>query len=395
MKTNKLITSVVVLFISVNSAFGQFADTKLDDVIKVLKEGGTNEEGIRNTVNGIINNPELYNTLWKNYIDQAFKKDSTKWNLLKDFNVQFRTFQTADNPLASLGFTYDFNYDYAKYTERNNNRVANSFGLTAKGNVAFKKQLNPVDFLETKAHYNYARFIGGVVTQQDTAIFTELNNIRFELAGMQDVQSKEAIELWEELGKKLVMSNQYYYAFSTKFSFESNQDFTKKQFVPGISVDLGAKAWNTKKPLSYLNIFDYPFAVLRYITGTDKTFTVYGSTIPTAQFTLDYVVPSDDTTRNNLTGNLNPYSRIKFETGFRTFITRIKKENIFFNANYRYYRELNAPEVIRKANLGNASYFIMALQTTSGFYFSYAKGKLPFDSKNDKIYSIGFSYAFN
>jgi len=395
METKKILTTIIVVFVSITSAFSQFSDNQINDVVKTLKAGGKSDEEIKNTVNGIINNPELYNSLWKNFIDQACKQDSTKWKLLKDFNIQFKTFQTTNNPSISLGFTYDFNYDYAKYTEHNKNRISNSFGLSAKGNVAFKKQFNPADFLETKVHYNYSHFIGGVVTQKDTAIFTELNNIRFKLADIKDMQSKEAIELWEQLGKKLVMTNQYYYAFSPKFALESNQDFSKTQFTPGISIDLGAKAWNTKNTLSYLNIFDYPFALLRYITGTDKKFTIYGSTIPTAQLTFDYVVPSSDTTRNKLVGNLNPYPRIKFETGFRTFITRIKKENIFFNANYRYYQELNAPEAIAKANLSTNSYFVLALQTTTGFYVSYSTGKLPFDAKSDEVYSIGFNYKFN
>jgi len=389
------LATIAVLLILIPSAFSQHRGNQLNDVVKALRASGESEEGIKNTVNGIINNPNLYNALWKNFIDQTYRVDSVKWELLKDFNLQFKTFQTTDNVVTSLGFTYDFNYDYAKYTEHEKNRISKSFGLSAKGNVAFKKQVNPIDFLETKAHYDYSHFIGGVVTQQDTAIYTELNNIRFKLAGIKDMQSKEALGLWEQLGKKLVMSNQYYYSFSPKFALESNQDFSKKQFTPGISIDLGAKAWNTKNTLSYLNIVDYPFALLRYITGTDKEFTVYGSTLPTVQLTFDYVIPSSDTTRNNLTGKLKPYPRIKFETGFRTFITRITSENIFFNANYRYYRELNAPEAIKRANLSTDSYFVMALQSTSGFFVSYANGKLPFDAKSDEIYSIGFNYKFN
>ncbi|MFA6151854.1 MAG: hypothetical protein WC716_11080 [Chitinophagaceae bacterium] len=391
----KILTAIVVIFISVNSAFSQFSDNQLNEVVETLKAQGKSEEELKNTVNGIINNPELYNTLWKNFIDQAYKQDSAKWMLLKDLNVQFKTFQTTDNPAASLGFTYDFNYDYAKYTEHNKNRISNSIGVSAKGNVAFRKQFNPADFLETKVHYHYSHFIGGVVKQEDTAIFTELNNIRFKLAGLTNMQSKEAVELWEQLGKKMVMSNQYYYGLSPKFAFESNQDFSQKQFTPGVYIDLGAKAWNEKNILSHLNILDYPFAALRYITGTDKTFTVYGSTIPTAQFGFDYVIPANDTIRENLTGNLNPFPRIKFETSFRTFIARVKKENIFFNANYRYYQELNAPATITKANLSAHSYFVMALQTTSGFYVSYANGRLPFDAKNDEVFSIGFNYKFN
>jgi hypothetical protein len=167
------------------------------------------------------------------------------------------------------------------------------------------------------------------------------------------------------------------------------------QFTPGLAADLGAKAWNNKNTLAYINIFDYPFALLRLITGTDKKFTPYGSTIPTAQLVFDYVIPTSDTIRKNLAGNLDPFPRIKFETSFRTFITRIKKENIFFNADFRYYQELSAPDAIVQAGLDHHIYFVMALQSSSGFYVSYANGKLPFDATNDEVYSIGFNFKFN
>lgn len=395
MKMRNVLAIVLIILISATSAFSQFSGNQINEVVNSLKVGGKSDEEIKNTVNGIINDPDLYNSLWKNFIDQALIQDSVKWKLLKDFNIQFLTFQNTDYPTTTLGFTYDFNFNYAKYEEHHKNRISNSFGISAKGNVAFDKQYNPVDFLETKLQYNYSHFIGGVVTQKDTAIFTELNNIRYKLAGIKDMQSKEAFELWEKLGRKLVMSNQFYYSLSPKFALESNQDFSKKQFTPGIAINLGAKAWNIENALSHLNVFDYPFAVLRYIMRTDKDFTVYGSTIPTVQLTMDYVIPSSDTTRNNLVGNLNPFPRIKFETGFRTFITRIKKENIFFNANYRYYQELNASEEIKNANLNTNSYFVLALQTKSGFYVSYANGKLPFDAKSDEIYSVGLNFKFN
>lgn len=369
--------------------------TMIEPIIKGMKFYKLSEEEIKIVTYGIIQNPDLYNNLWKYFIDQALMLDSTKWKLLKDLNIQFKTFQTTEIPNSSLGFTYDFNFDFAKFKEHNKNRISNSFGISAKGNVAFKKEFNPVDFLETKIHYNYSHFIGGVVSKKDTAIFSKLNRIEDKLVYEKDMQSESATALWAEFGENLELSNQYYYSLSPKFALESNQDFSKKQFTPGLTIDLGTKAWNSKNNLSFLNVFDYPFAVLRYITGTDKKFTVYGSTIPTVQFTFDYVFPSNDTIRENLTGNLDPFKRIKFETSFRTFITRVKKENIFFNANYRYYQEINAPKEIIKANLEINSYLVMALQSTSGFYVSYANGKLPFDAKNDEIYSLGFNYKFN
>lgn len=106
------------------------------------------------------------------------------------------------------------------------------------------------------------------------------------------------------------------------------------------------------------------------------------------------MIPSNDSTRRKLIGNLNPFPRFKFETSFRTFISRIRKENIFFNADYRFYQELAAPAAIKNSNFSSANYFVMALQSTSGMFVSYASGKLPFDARNDQVYSIGFSYKF-
>jgi hypothetical protein len=392
----KLILILVACFSFLTSYSQNISEHQLNQIISFLKTQGKTDEEIKNAVNGIINNPDLYNELWGKFIDQAYISDSTKWKFLKDLNVQFKTFQTTDNAPTALGFTYDFNFDYARFKESNNHksRLSNSFGLSARGNVAFNKKQNPNDFLENKINYNLSGFSGGVIKAPDTSIYTKLNQIEDKLKMIKDMQSKEAVTLWEEFGKDLKLSNQYYWSLEPKFALESNQDFSKTQWSPGLAIDFGVKAWDKNSTLSKLNLFDYPFALLRWIIGTDKSFTPYGSTIPTIQFVADYVVPANDTIRKNLVGNTNPYPRIKFETGFRTFISRIKKENIFFNANFRYYKEINAPNAIKNAKLNAQTYFVMALQTTLGFYVSYANGKLPFDAKSDEVYSIGFNYKF-
>ncbi|MDJ1498910.1 hypothetical protein QNI19_38640 [Cytophagaceae bacterium DM2B3-1] len=392
----KFLFIIITCFSFLASYSQSISNHQLNQIISILKTQGKSDEEIKNVVNGIINNPDLYNGLWKEFIEQAYKSDSTKWKFLKDLNIQFKTFQATDNAPTALGFTYDFDFDYAYFKESNDHkfRLENSFGFSAKGNVAFNQKLNPTDFLETKVNYNLSGFSGGIIKAPDTTIYSRLNATEDALILINDMQSKEAVTLWEEFGRNLYMSNQYYRALSPKFSLESNQDFSKIQWTPGLAIDLGAKAWDKNTTLSKINIFDYPFALLRWIVGTDKSFTPYGSTIPTIQFVADYVVPSNDTVRENLVGNTKPYPRIKFETGFRTFISRIKKDNIFFNANFRYYEEINAPNVIKKAKLNSQTYFVMALQSTSGFYVSYANGKLPFDAKNDEVYSIGFNYKF-
>ncbi|MFL9844056.1 hypothetical protein [Flavobacterium rhizosphaerae] len=386
---------VLLLFFFISfSGYAQISDKQINDLVTVLRAANKSEDEIKNAVDGIIKNPELYNTLWQNFIKQSYISEDSKFKFLNDLNITFKTFQSKDSTTTSLGFSYDFNFDYAKFIEKDRHRISHTFGLSAKGNVAINRDANPNNFLETKVNYSYAHFSGGVAKQNDSVIFTKLNEIDFKLVKIKDMKSKEAIALWEEFGQNLKLSNQYYYAFSPKFAFESNQDFTKTQFTPGLIVDLGAKAWNTEDPLSKFNIFDYPFALLRWITGTDETITAYGSTLPTVQFGCDYVIPDKDTVRDNLVGDLDPFPRFKFETSFRTFISRINKENIFFNANYRLYQEIDAPRQIKDANLSTINYFVMALQSTSGFYVSYATGRLPFDAKDDQVYSLGFNYKF-
>jgi hypothetical protein len=390
----KKIYLIITCFLITFSSFGQVSGEQINGLIDTLKASGKSDETIKEIINGVIDDPGLYNTLWKEFIDQANKQDSIKWAFLNDLNIKFKTFQTVDSSTISLGFSYDFSFDYANFKEKGQNRVSNSFGLKALGNVAFNKKVNPYNFLETDINYNHSRFIGGVVQKSDTAYYTKLNEIEDKLIMLSDPKSEEAMKLWNEFGEYLTLSNQFYYSFSPKFGLESNQDFSIIQFTPGIGINLGMKSWDKNNTLSKLNILDYPFALIRLITGTDKNFTPYGSTLPTAQIVFDYVIPQNDTIRENLIGNLEPFPRIKLEVSFRTFISRIKKENIFFNANLRYYQELSADSGIKSADLDKHLYFVMVLQSSSGFYVSYANGKLPFDAQNDIVYSIGFNYKF-
>lgn len=374
---------------------GATAQTTLDDASKIIKANEGKDEGFKTAIASVIKDPDLYNHIWKRLIDSLAGDKKQPWNFLRDLNIKFKTFQTEDNPSTSLGLSYDFNFDYAKYSEKALRRSEVSFGLSATGNVAFKKAFNPADFLDTKLKFSYVFFFGGVSSKGNPEIFTELNRIEANLVKYKDPQSPEAMKEWDSFDKFLQLSDQYYIGFMPKAALESNQDFSKKQFSPGLSLDLGAKAWSNKSTLAWLNVFDYPFALIRLITGADKTYTVYGATLPTLQGTIDYVVPQDDADRNTLVGNLDPFPRFKLETSFRTLVAKVGKEKVFLNANLRYYRELGAPLAIKNAGLASQTYFVSALQSSSGLFVSYAKGKLPFDAKSDAIYSLGLNFKLN
>lgn len=392
--TMKIILLITLTIFVTTFSYAQISDNQITELTKHLKSLNKEEEAIKEIIDGIIDNPDLYNDVWKILVDNAMKSDSVKWKYLDDLNLKFKTFQTEDNSSATLGLSYDFNFDWVSFKEKNNHRKSQSFGLDARGNIALDKSLNPIDFLESNVNYNFTWFYGGVISNSDSTIFDELNSIEDKLVKYDDPLSPEALKLWNDFGQKLKLSNQYYFSFEPKFGFESNQDFSKTQLVPGLKLNLGAKAWSNSSTLSKLNIFDYPFALIRVLTKTDKKYTPYGATIPTVQFGLDYVSPQNDTTREALVGNLDPFLRTKIEASFRTYVSKIRNERIFFNANFRIYHELSAEEVVENANLANNTYFVMALQSSSGFYVSYANGSLPFDAIDDKVYSIGFNYKF-
>lgn len=387
---------ILILFslLITSLSVAQISNNHLTELKTHLKKQGKSDDAIKEVLSGVVKNPEIYNNVWKKVVDEALKSDSSKWKYLDDLNLKFKTFQTKQNSKTSLGLCYDFNFDWANFRDNNNQRMAQNFGLTAKGNIAFDKLVNPNDFLETNLNYSYSWFFGGVIKNSDSEVFTILNKIEDKLVTYDNPNSDEAMNLWNKFGQNLKLSNQYFISVNPKVGLESNQDFSKTQIVPGLQLNLGAKAWSNSTALSYLNVFDYPFALIRLISGTDKDFTPYGSTIPTVQFGLDYVIPENDTVRNNLVDNDAPYLRTKLEASFRTYVSKIKNQRIFFNANFRYYQELSPEEAIKDSNLDNHTYFVMALQSSSGFYVSYAYGKLPFDSKDDEVYSIGFNYTF-
>lgn len=368
----------------------------LNDLVELLKQAGKSDKEIGAIIEGVLENPDLYNKTW-NWVIEKLNNDEDKWGFLKDLNIDFKTFQAQeDSSLTSLGFAYDFSFDWSKFKEsEKNRRTQHSFSINTKGNVAFNKEVNPTDFLESDVTYTLGQFQGGLISiDKDTLRFTRLNEVEDEIVKLTNPYGEEAEKLWEEFGKDLILSNQFYYGVNFSAGVESNQDFSDFQYKGGVHLGLGMKAWNEESTLSKLNIFDYPFALLRIITQTDKTFQPRGSTFPTALVGLDYIIPSEDSDREEIEGELNPFPRFKFEIGYRTLVSEISNTSIFFAANYRLYQELGASDELKEENLGKHSYLVLSLQSSKGFYVSYSTGKLPFDKKDDKVYELGFQYKF-
>ena len=347
----------------------------------LLKEG----------VKSIFSNPDLYNDFFRKYVEKLKANDKGRYTFIRDLDLNFKSFQSDTLPVA-LGFNYNYSNSWVKNKVTEKSTLLQSYNLAFKGNVAFKKQFNPNDFLEYSLAFDNSFLWGGKVAELDEETSVKMEELQDTILARRERKDPSFLGLYDELAKFISVTDQFALGIKGKFSFESNQDFSKRQFVPGLLITAGAKGWNKNEALQYFNILDYPFALIRLLTGTDKKFTIYGATFPSMLFGLDYVLPQDDTTRKELLGTLNAYSRLRFEIGFKTRVARIGKEVLHFSSDFRWYKELNADQIIKDNRLDRSTFFVAAIESNSGLFVSYTTGKLPFDKRNDQVYSLGFKY---
>lgn len=369
-----------------------FPDEILTTVANSLP-GHTTKDLLTRLKKELTTDPDLYNRTWKKILDS--KQKGFVFSLVRDMNIEFKTFELQNEELIGLGFKYDWDFDWMKYNNLPAKRNGVSLQFQSNGNVAFRKELNPFDFISSGLSFGGFQYSGGVAQQTTPEIRDLLNALEISLATMGSTEEIENSPEWKSFNENLQLTDQYYIGFDGVVELENTQDFTYKQLAAGIRVGLGAKGWADNSTLAYFNLPDYPFALIRLITGTDRYFTPDGATIPVLMARLDYINPVADRLRKTLTGHEDGYARVKVEVGFRTLITAIKDHAIYFNADARFFRELNAPDIIRRADLHQHNFFQASVSSSKGFFASFATGKLPFDASNNNVYELGFRYQFN
>lgn len=359
-------------------------------VDRVSTATGVSRDSVASELLGILEDTETLNKVLGTLV-----AEKARLSFLRDLNLRFKTFRTSgqDNS-AALGFGYSYSKDIRKdlYSQSSTSSSGLSFSAGADGNVSFDRQVNPQDFLDSKISFHFFHSHGGVTDMADTSIANRLHELAFELASIEDQDSLDASPLWKEYLSTVSghMSTQFYVDLSLKAGLESDQDFRQKQYVYGLQLGFDLKAWNRNSNLANLNIFDWPFAIIRVFTGYDDELSPRGSTIPTVLVGIDQVDPKNDLLRFSI-DDRSSYPRVRSEISFRTPISR----SAHFGANFRYYRELDPSSAVKAANLDEYRYFTSALTLSNGMYVSYATGKLPFDDSDDEIYELGFQYNFD
>ncbi len=346
-----------------------------DSLLQLIK----NPAEAADLIADFLERPETLNEILRNAVFPRIR-------FLKDLDLQFKTFNV--DSLSGLGFSYDYtNNSISRTILDKDPTIAAVFAqVKATGEVAFRRVINPKDFLQTNASGHLFLSGGGIAvldTTKKEAIIAQRRALLMEAAEATNPDMNDAARTLtaQMLGQ---LSTHWYFDFSFAAGFESNQNFSSTQLVFGLN--LGAKITPWSSPNA--NVFDWPFAALRWLAGADD-WKPRASSFPTFIVGLDRIDPSDNTARQ-AAGDTDIFNRVRAEVSFRTPITA----GAFFNADLRYYKQIDPPQVIISASLDEQIYFTASLTAANGLFVSYSTGRLPFDQKDDQIYELGFQYKF-
>jgi hypothetical protein len=377
-----------------------------DGVAKLNLKSMPND--VRDYLRTSLEDPATLNKVLASYLE----KDSGL-AFLKDVNFRFKAFEPRDpSGQTSIGFSYDYSKSVVD-GEWGGGCGAScargyDFSFSARGNVAFDSGRNPDDFLETSLSVTLFQSTGGVSRELSAE-----GKQRYGQLALKAAQAKSEQELESVYADILhliadTFSNQYYVDIAGDFSLESNQSFTARQYAYGARFGLdikgwersGAMRWSDTSRMAKLNILDYPFALLRLFTGYDTChdgvltcFVPRGTSWPTVAVTLAQIKPDAGDPRAAL-GDSTDYNRSTVEISFKTPIARSARQPLFFSANYRYYRELDAHAAVQAAGFDRYHHTTLVIGSVTGPFISYTNGRLPLDATNDKVFEAGYQIHF-
>lgn len=355
----------------------------------ILTPASCGAPGIEEGLGRFTANVDLLNAAARALIDRALD------DRLGALTVEFKTFEVAGADRDGLGFSYRYRKDIARsaFDTDNVDLTGYAASLEAEGNVAFEPDINPRDFLLADATFGWFGSYGGVRGRLDPAAAERLGTMvdAIALSPLPPSQNPQAQEAFDIIAGQL--STQVFLSLALNVALESDQAFGQKQYTFGGSFGVDVKPWNPSSTLAQLNIFDWPFALLRYLTNADPEIRPRGSAFPSLLISLDYVDPQDDSLRVALS-ELDPFPRLALEAGYRTIAARSAAGPVYFESNLRLYRELGASSAIEAAGFDALAYFVAALTLENGMFVSYSTGRLPFDRLDEHVYELGFRYRF-
>lgn len=278
------------------------------------------------------------------------------------------------------------------------------FGLRGDGQVAFEQSGNPDDYSQGKLFVGVSRISGGEFRFQSQQAARRAKLLQ-EQAG-DDVTEERYQEIQRELDQIMRAavgpgSDVTAADLNLAAGIESNQSGSIKQYTYGLDVELSAIGWSGLHADRYqdvplagkLNVLDYPFALLRVVTQTDREFLPSSVHLPVLRFGIAQVDPQDQDPRT-LAGETDAFPRAELEASFKTRLIRSEGREFYAAFDYRLFQELGASDAIKAAGLDRYAYFVGVVGSEAGPFVSYSTGRLPLDAVKDQTYKLGYQFTF-
>jgi len=369
----------------------------------VLENDRASLTNIGHAFMALLNQPDAQSTFIRSVTNLLMQSDHTNELLgfINDLHLRPKVFHAKGAPdEAALGFEYDFSKALANrvYLESSAHPLGLSLNVEAKGNVAFTASKNPDDFLESSVSFHFFQGLGGInplVIEKGPKWF-EARNEATKAAGeippspnwRDDPRYIRSAEMIAH-----AILPQFFYDVRGHAMLESDQKFDNKQYVYGLQAGMVYRDWADTSWVRWLNFFDYPFALIRSI---DQRIPIEpsGRALPVILGGVDLVDPSGNDARLDVDPDEDAFPRGRFEVTFKTLAIRLRNQDLWFSASYRYFQEFGASSLIRHADLDSQNYFVLQMDLPYHFNVSYSNGRLPLDNDDDEVYALGWKLNF-
>ena len=296
-----------------------------------------------------------------------------------------------------LGLTYDWRRDVYR-TPHQHGRLHSGHrtGLEARGTLMTVAEENVDDFLEF--HLHSTLFVTGGGGVSPVALEAQLRSVGDSLAhvgaGDGSVASERRLQLINPVWDSL--NTQFYVAAGPIINFETNQLGTQNQFAAGARVGLDLKAWKPSLRLARFNIFDWPAAAIRYLSGTDSVFRPSGASIPTVQLYYHWVAPGVNRMRAvaDTTEGLEPFGRLTLQARYRGKLADVADGTLWLNATLDTKSESDPNDAIAAADLHQFTRVILSVEMPGGMAVSWSSGKQPLTAPKGDRWGLGFRLSF-
>lgn len=319
------------------------------------------------------------------------------WRLLRDFNFELIGFEEDGRTGFGLAYAYERSAAWKSLYGRNDPDSLTTSGLSysirALGKLAANRMINPTDLQEAALSLTYFRSTGGLPRGPESrawAIQSEIETLAADTtdAVFETPGARGVARYYQES-----LRNQFHWEIGLDAAVETDQALTERNYLLGAHLFLNLKAWRQDSPLAWMNIVDHPFALIRLLTGYDRTFTPRGSAIPSVLVAYDYVTPEGDTPRT-LAGDSSEYGRVRAELSFKTPLALTGENEFFFSAVWQLYAELAPSDVVTAAGLDTYDFLSLTLESEKGLFVSYGLGQHSFDSDEREFYELGLKTHF-